>query len=102
MVASRRQGKATAGKNSFPSAVKSASSGRVAKLLAKRHDEVKRPRATRSEGSSELPVLPTYYFSLRPVSTFVTTSSVPFRSPVTVTEFSAAAFASSLSKPDST
>jgi hypothetical protein len=44
----------------------------------------------------------TYYFTLRPVSTDVTTRSVPFRSPITVTEFSAAAFASSFSKPDST
>lgn len=44
----------------------------------------------------------TCYFSRCGISTDVTVSSLPLRSPLIVTEFSAEAFASSFSKPDST
>lgn len=42
----------------------------------------------------------TYCFSLRLISTLLTTTAESVNSPLMVTEFSAAAFASSLSNPD--
>jgi hypothetical protein len=76
----------------------------IGECPAVRHD---RPAALTIPPASELMFncpsgFATCYFSLWLMFTFVTTSCVPLRSPLTVTEFSAAAFASSFSKPDST